>query len=413
MPGYWGRPEESERAIPGGALHTGDVGFMDADGWFYVVDRKKDQINAAGYKVWPREVEDVLYGHPAVREAAVVGVPDAYRGETVKAFVSLRPGEGVEADELIAFCRERMAAYKYPRVVEFVDELPRTASGKVLRRAAARPLGSPRVMPDVYVSIETADEAVQERLAEVLELRAAEPAQQAMLEDYLADLPLPDGARVLEVGCGTGAVARTRRRAPGVGEVVGLDPSPVFVEHARRLAEGVANLSYVVGSGTALAVRRRRVRRRHLPHRALAHPRRRGGAGRGGAGDRRGRRAGRLRRRLRDHHRRPRRPRSAAGVRRCRDGRARARSLPRAPPRHARARRRAGRSCACAATATSRTRSPGYILTLIDRGADTLVAAGASARPAADALKAEARRRVAAGEFFGHIAYASLIARRP
>jgi long-chain acyl-CoA synthetase len=134
VPGYWGRPEESERAIPGGALHTGDVGFMDADGWFYVVDRKKDQINAAGYKVWPREVEDVLYGHPAVREAAVVGVPDAYRGETVKAFVSLRPGERADADELIAYCRERMAAYKYPRVVELVDDLPRTASGKVLRR---------------------------------------------------------------------------------------------------------------------------------------------------------------------------------------------------------------------------------------------------------------------------------------
>jgi long-chain acyl-CoA synthetase len=85
------------------------------------------------YKVWPREVEDVLYGHPAVREAAVVGVPDAYRGETVKAFVSLRPGESVEADELIAFCRERMAAYN-PRVVGLVDELPRTASGEVLRR---------------------------------------------------------------------------------------------------------------------------------------------------------------------------------------------------------------------------------------------------------------------------------------
>lgn len=134
VPGYWGRPEESERAIPGGALHTGDVGFMDADGWFYVIDRKKDQINAAGFKVWPREVEDVLYGHPAVREAAVVGVPDAYRGETVKAYVSLRPGEDAQADELIAFCRERMAAYKYPRQVEFVDELPRTASGKVLRR---------------------------------------------------------------------------------------------------------------------------------------------------------------------------------------------------------------------------------------------------------------------------------------
>jgi long-chain acyl-CoA synthetase len=134
VPGYWGRPEESERAIPGGRLRTGDVGFMDPDGWFYVVDRKKDQINAAGFKVWPREVEDVLYGHPAVREVAVVGVPDDYRGETVKAFVSLRPGECADADELIAFCRERMAAYKYPRLVEFVEELPKTASGKVLRR---------------------------------------------------------------------------------------------------------------------------------------------------------------------------------------------------------------------------------------------------------------------------------------
>jgi long-chain acyl-CoA synthetase len=139
VPGYWGRPEESERAIPGGALHTGDVGFMDADGWFYVVDRKKDQINAAGFKVWPREVEDVLYGHPAVREVAVVGVPDEYRGETVKAYVSLRRGEDVEADELIGFCRERMAAYKYPRQIEFVDELPRTASGKVLRRELRDP----------------------------------------------------------------------------------------------------------------------------------------------------------------------------------------------------------------------------------------------------------------------------------
>jgi long-chain acyl-CoA synthetase len=107
---------------------------MDEDGWFYLVDRKKDQINAAGFKVWPREVEDVLYGHPAVREAAVVGVPDAYRGETVKAFVSLKPGRSAAEPELIAFCRERMAAYKYPRRVEIVDELPKTATGKILRR---------------------------------------------------------------------------------------------------------------------------------------------------------------------------------------------------------------------------------------------------------------------------------------
>jgi long-chain acyl-CoA synthetase len=134
VPGYWEKPEETEHALPGGALHTGDVGFMDADGWFYLVDRKKDQINAAGYKVWPREVEDVLYGHPAVREAAVVGVPDEYRGETVKAFVSLKEGETAGEDELIAFCKERMAAYKYPRLVEIIDEVPKTATGKILRR---------------------------------------------------------------------------------------------------------------------------------------------------------------------------------------------------------------------------------------------------------------------------------------
>ena len=134
VPGYWNKPEETAHALPGGALHTGDVGYMDQAGWFYIVDRKKDQINAGGYKVWPREVEDVLYQHEAVREAAVVGVPDAYRGETVKAYVSLRPGQTATAEELIAFCREQMAAYKYPRQVEFLDELPKTVSGKLLRR---------------------------------------------------------------------------------------------------------------------------------------------------------------------------------------------------------------------------------------------------------------------------------------
>jgi long-chain acyl-CoA synthetase len=134
VPGYWEKPEETENALPGGALRTGDVGFMDPEGWFYLVDRKKDQINASGYKVWPREVEDVLYGHEAVREAAVVGVPDEYRGETVKAFVSLKEGRSADADELIAFCRERMAAYKYPRQVEILDEIPKTATGKILRR---------------------------------------------------------------------------------------------------------------------------------------------------------------------------------------------------------------------------------------------------------------------------------------
>jgi long-chain acyl-CoA synthetase len=132
--GYWNKQEETQNAIPGGSLHTGDVGYMDSQGWFYIVDRKKDQINAGGYKVWPREVEDVLYEHDAVKEAAVVGVPDEYRGETVKAFVSLRPGKTVTAEELIAFSKDRLAAYKYPRQVEFLDEIPKTVSGKLLRR---------------------------------------------------------------------------------------------------------------------------------------------------------------------------------------------------------------------------------------------------------------------------------------
>lgn len=134
VPGYWNKPEDTASALPGGELRTGDVGFMDADGWFYLVDRKKDMIVASGYKVWPREVEDALLEHPAVREAAVVGVPDAYRGETVWAYVSLRPGEGATPDELVAFCRERMAAYKYPRRVEILDDLPKTPTGKLLRR---------------------------------------------------------------------------------------------------------------------------------------------------------------------------------------------------------------------------------------------------------------------------------------
>ena len=134
MRGYWQMPEATEAALKDGGMRTGDVGFMDAQGWFYLVDRKKDMINAGGYKVWPREVEDVLYQHPAVREAAVVGVPDAYRGETVKAVVSLKPGQRVSAEELMAHCKANMAAYKYPRQIEFLDELPKTVTGKILRR---------------------------------------------------------------------------------------------------------------------------------------------------------------------------------------------------------------------------------------------------------------------------------------
>ncbi|WP_022977966.1 class I adenylate-forming enzyme family protein [Nevskia ramosa] len=132
--GYWRKPEATLDAIRDGWLHTGDIGVIDKDGWLFLVDRKKDMINAAGYKVWPREVEDVLYTHPAVREAAVVGVPDAYRGETVKAVLSLKAGTTVTLEEIIAHCRERMAAYKVPRVVAFLPELPKTVTGKILRR---------------------------------------------------------------------------------------------------------------------------------------------------------------------------------------------------------------------------------------------------------------------------------------
>ncbi|MGW7381665.1 class I adenylate-forming enzyme family protein [Streptomyces sp. NPDC054794] len=134
VPGYWRRPDATAETFPEGELRTGDIGFMDEQGWVYVVDRKKDMINASGFKVWPREVEDVLYTHPAVREAAVVGVPDGYRGETVKAYISLRPGAESDPGALAAYCKERLAAYKYPRQVEILPDLPKTASGKILRR---------------------------------------------------------------------------------------------------------------------------------------------------------------------------------------------------------------------------------------------------------------------------------------
>jgi long-chain acyl-CoA synthetase len=134
--GYWEKPEETANAIRNGRLHTGDVAKLDENGWCFIVDRKKDLINASGFKVWPREVEDVLNNHPGIREAAVVGVPDAYRGETVKAFVALTDEykNAVTPNELIRFCKERMAAYKYPRMVEIIDEVPKTLTGKYLRR---------------------------------------------------------------------------------------------------------------------------------------------------------------------------------------------------------------------------------------------------------------------------------------
>ncbi|MCL6445307.1 MAG: long-chain fatty acid--CoA ligase [Alicyclobacillus sp.] len=139
MKGYWKRPDETALVLRDGWFYTGDIARIDEDGFTYIVDRKKDMIIASGYNVYPRDVEEVLYQHPAVLEAAVVGVPDTYRGETVKAFVVLRPGHQVDEQALIHWCRERLAAYKVPRQIEFRPELPKTGVGKILRRALKSP----------------------------------------------------------------------------------------------------------------------------------------------------------------------------------------------------------------------------------------------------------------------------------
>jgi long-chain acyl-CoA synthetase len=134
-PGYWRKPEETAEAMRSDGFYSGDVGFFDQDGWLYLIDRKKDVIIAGGYKVWPREVEDVIYAHPSVREVAVIGAADAYRGETVKAVLSLKPNCTITIDEILTHCRDRLAAYKVPRVIDVIADLPKNPGGKILRRA--------------------------------------------------------------------------------------------------------------------------------------------------------------------------------------------------------------------------------------------------------------------------------------
>ncbi|MBH0230091.1 long-chain-fatty-acid--CoA ligase [Halobacillus yeomjeoni] len=135
MRGYWQKPEETAQVLSeDGWFKTGDLGYMDEKGYFYIVDRKKDMIIAGGFNIYPREVEEVLYEHSEIQEAVIVGVPDAYRGETVKAFVVKKAGSDITEDELDAFCRKHLASYKVPRIYEFRDELPKTAVGKILRR---------------------------------------------------------------------------------------------------------------------------------------------------------------------------------------------------------------------------------------------------------------------------------------
>ncbi len=135
MKGYWNKPEETAQVLSeDGWFRTGDMGYMNEEGYFFIVDRKKDMIIAGGYNIYPREVEEVLYEHEAVQEAVVVGVPDPYRGETVKAFIVKKQGSGITEEELNEYCRKKMAAYKVPRIYEFRDDLPKTAVGKILRR---------------------------------------------------------------------------------------------------------------------------------------------------------------------------------------------------------------------------------------------------------------------------------------
>jgi len=134
MKGYWNNEKETNEVLKDGWLLTGDLGYMDEEGYFYVVDRKGDMIIAGGYNIYPREVEEVLYEHEAIQEVTVAGIPDTYRGETVKAYIVLKENYNVTEDELNAFCRKHLAAYKVPRIYEFKDELPKTAVGKILRR---------------------------------------------------------------------------------------------------------------------------------------------------------------------------------------------------------------------------------------------------------------------------------------
>jgi long-chain acyl-CoA synthetase len=134
MQGYYNKPEETALVMEGGWLKTGDVGFMDEDGYVTIVDRKKDVIIAGGFNVYPKEIDELLITHPKILEVCTIGVPDAYRGETVKVFIVAKPGQTLTAEEVIGFCKEKLAGYKVPKLVEFIDALPKSVVGKILRR---------------------------------------------------------------------------------------------------------------------------------------------------------------------------------------------------------------------------------------------------------------------------------------
>jgi long-chain acyl-CoA synthetase len=134
MQGYWNNPSETAGQLKDGWLYTGDIATRDEDGYIFIVDRKKDMIIAGGFNIYPRDIDEVLFQHPKVAEAVAIGVKDKYRGETVKAFVVLKEGESCKAEEIIAFCKEKLAPYKVPKLVEFRDSIPKSAIGKILRK---------------------------------------------------------------------------------------------------------------------------------------------------------------------------------------------------------------------------------------------------------------------------------------
>jgi long-chain acyl-CoA synthetase len=134
MMGYYKKPEETQQAIRDGWFLTGDIGKFDEDGYLTIVDRKKDMIIAGGYNIYPVELDDVLMGHPKILEACTIGIPHEYRGETVKAFIVPKQGETLTEEAVTAYCKENLAAYKVPKIIEFIDELPKSAVGKILRR---------------------------------------------------------------------------------------------------------------------------------------------------------------------------------------------------------------------------------------------------------------------------------------
>lgn len=165
MKGYWNRPDETANAVRNGWLYTGDIATMDEDGYFYIVDRKKDLIITSGYNVYPREIDEVLYEHPKIKDAVAVGIPHPSRGEIIKVYVVLHEGEKMTKSEVISWCRQKLAKYKLPRKVEFRPELPKTMVGKVLRRA-----------------LRTEEEAKMKKMAERREARQAAKAAKAAAE---------------------------------------------------------------------------------------------------------------------------------------------------------------------------------------------------------------------------------------